>query len=449
FRYGGRPGFTRKGEVEPGVDCPHGSTHYFVDQDQIREALARQKWRSQQVIEWVIAPPGLYQVREPGLVREDILNRAISYRGFKKGIETYVNPWAAEDPGQPEVTSRIGEGFNLDGKIRPHDFVSPDGEKGIDNALYRAWGCDAPLRGNGNATFALRVKESMESRLFTMVLRVSGNQDPMNDSDAMLEIGYSPDNIVRDSRGDVAADYSYRILKSTLYTKLNAKIVNGMVETQQVERLHAPRIAWFYNQTGDVDLTKGRIRLHILPDGSSGAGLMGGYRNWRDLYAETTFWGKAGGADIEHHEDHVALYFALRRSADGMYNVKTAQYDGISTAYRIKMTSAFVVDADTPTAVSISSADPDDPWRKKAFEAIKANVTMGVETRIPQDVPPGDFEAAYPRLERHIANLPSRDFFLKMLDRPHYPDGVGVDETGNPIDDQGNRIDKHGNKLDE
>ena len=41
---------------------------------------------------------------------------AIAYRAYKRGIETYVNPWAADDPGQPQVTSRIGDGFNLDGK---------------------------------------------------------------------------------------------------------------------------------------------------------------------------------------------------------------------------------------------------------------------------------------------------------------------------------------------
>ena len=57
-----------------------------------------------------------------------------------------MNPFAAEDPGQPQVTGRIGDGFNLDGKFKPA-FVSPDGEKGIDNKLYRAWGCDAPWRG--------------------------------------------------------------------------------------------------------------------------------------------------------------------------------------------------------------------------------------------------------------------------------------------------------------
>ena len=38
-----------------------------------------------------------------------------------------------------------------------------------------------------------------------MVIRVSGNQDPMNDNDATVEIGYSPDKIVKDARGGNAA----------------------------------------------------------------------------------------------------------------------------------------------------------------------------------------------------------------------------------------------------
>ena len=98
-------------------------------------------------------------------------------------------------------------------RSRPSDFVSPDGEKGIDNALYRAWGCDAPWRGNGNATLDLRANDKMQEGLYTMVIRVSGNQDPMNDSDATVEIGYSPDKIVKDARGGIAVDYSYRILQ--------------------------------------------------------------------------------------------------------------------------------------------------------------------------------------------------------------------------------------------
>ena len=108
----------------------------------------------------------------------------------------------------------------------------------------------------------------MSEGLFTMVIRVSGNQDPMNDSDAVVEIGYSPDKIVKDSHANVSTDYSYRILQSGQYTRLKAKIKNGVVETEQVEHLHAPRIAWFYDQTGDANFAHGKIRLKIAADGA-------------------------------------------------------------------------------------------------------------------------------------------------------------------------------------
>jgi len=426
FRYGGRADFTRKGEIEPGVDCPHGSTIFFSNDQQTKITISRQKWRSQQEIEWVTRPPGLDQIRLQALARRRIWNRAIAYRGYKRGIETYVNPWAADDPGQPQVTSRIGDGFNLDGKINTNDFVSPDGEKGIDNALYRAWGCDAPWRGNGNATLDLRANDKMQEGLYTMVIRISGNQDPMNDGNAVVEIGYSPDKIVKDARGGIAMDYSYRILQAAQYKKLKATIKNGVVETEQVENLHTPRIAWFYDQTGDTNFNKGKIRLKIASDGLSGTGLIGGYRNWRDLYAENTFAQDGGQQGIREHEDHVSLYYALRRNADGMYNARTGKYDGISTVYRIKMTSAYVVYPDRPMDIPKLMLEED---RKAAFEAIKANTILGIETLVPQPVPPGTSEAGVGTMEQYIVDLPSKDFFLKTLDRPHYP---GEDENGIP-----------------
>ena len=428
------------------MDCPHGSTIHFSSATQTKIAVARQPWRSKQEIEWIAQPPGLEDVRSPLGARFSIWVRALAYRGYKRGIETYVNPFAAEDPGQPEVTSRIADGFNLDGKVKTNDFVSPDGENGIDNNLYRAWGCDAPWRGNGNATLDLRANDKMQEGLYTMVIRVSGNQDPMNDSDATVEIGYSPDKIVKDARGNVGNDYSYRILKSAQYTKMKATVKDGVVESDQVTEMHTPRIAWFYDQTGDADFHQGRLRLKISSDGLSATGLLGGYRDWRDLYAENTFAQDGGQQGVREHEDHVALYFALKRNADGMLDPKTGQNMGISTAYRVNAASAFVVDPPKPMDIPILVGDLK---RKQIFEAIRAATIKAVATRIPQDVPPGTGEAAYPGMEHSVSELSSKDFFLKTLDRPHYPDGVGMDNRGNPVDDRGNRIDKHGNRLDD
>ena len=415
FRYGGRAGFERAGEIEPGSDCLHGNSVHFAN-DKNTEAALKQPFRSQYEIESIARPPGLEQVKAPVLTRFHIWNRAITYRAWKRGIETYVNPWAAEDPGQPEVTGRIATGFNLDNNSNTGGFVAEDGEKGIDNALYRAWGCDAPWRGNGNATLHLRANDKMQGGLYTVVIRVSGNKDPMNDDNATLEIGYSPDKITKNARGDVAADFSYRIVKSEQYTKLKAKIRNGVVETEQVENLHAPRLAWFYDHAGDADFRKGKIRLEVGADGNA-KGLIGGYRNWRELYTENTFAQDGGQQGIREHEDGVALYYALKRNADGMPDPRTGEKMGISSTYRITAMPAYVVDPEKPVGVTILAAEE---RRKGAFLAIRANTIKSTLTKVVQGVPPGTSQGAFPALERNIQDLPSREFFLKTLDRPHY-----------------------------
>ncbi len=427
FHYGGRAGYERTGEIEPGSDCPHGSTVHFSNDVQVRKAVQLQAWRGNDEIDKIARPPGLDQVKAPVLTRFHIWDRAVSYRGWRHGIETYVNPFAAIDPGEPEVAGRIADGFNLDGKIGATDFVSPNGEKGIDNALYRAWGCDAPWRGNGNATLDLRANDKMQEGLYTMVIRISGNRDPMNDGDVTLEIGYSPDHIVKDARGNVATDFSYRIVKTQLYTEMKAMIRNGVLESEQTAELHAPRIAWFYDHTGDADFHQGRIRLIIGPDGNA-KGLIGGYRNWRELYAENTFAQDGGQQGIREHEDGVALYYALKRNADGMTDPKTGQNKGISTAYRIMAAPAYVVDPAKPAEVAVLTAE--EP-RRKAYLAIQAAMIEATTTRIVQPVPPGTTEASVPTLENIIGDLPSKDYFLKTLDRPLYV---------NPVDDFGNEI---------
>src|SRR5882757_10135016 len=417
FRYGGRADYSRGTEIEPGVDCLHGSTTHFAIPAQVAKTLSLIPWRTPKEVEALANPSATGLIRARDGVYFHTWRATSAYRGYNRDIETYINPFAAEDPGQPQVTSRIGEGFNLDGKIKPNDFVSPDGEKGIDNALYRAWGCDAPWRGGGNATLDLRANDKMQEGLYTMVIRVSGNQNPMNDSDAVVEVGYSPDKIVKDARGGLAMDYSYRILQSAQYTRLKARIKNGVVETEQVEHLHTPRIAWFYDQTGDTNFAKGKVRLNMSADGLSATGLLGGYRDWRELYTENTFAQDGGQQGIREHEDHVGLYYALRRNADGMLNPQTGKYDGISSVYRIKLASAYVVDPDKVMDIPKLALDEE---RMQAFLAIKANTIKGIETRVPQPVPPGTSEAAVGSYEHDIADLPSRDFFDKTLDRPHY-----------------------------
>jgi hypothetical protein len=52
-------------------------------------------------------------------------------------------------------------------------------------------------------------------------------------------------------------------------------------------------------------------------------------------------------------------------------------------------------------------------------------------------------------MERRTEGLPSRDFFVKTLDRPHYPAGTARNFSGHIVDDDGDRVGQNGQKLDE
>jgi hypothetical protein len=125
------------------------------------------------------------------------------------------------------------------------------------------------------------------------------------------------------------------------------------------------------------------------PDGTA-EGLVGGYRDWRALYAQHTFAQSGATQAVREHEDPVALYYAMRREADGTFNPKTARYDGISTAYRMKLAEAFVLDPDRPMSIPMPPAG--GLGGKKAYDETTAAMIKATATLIPQPYPPGSGE---------------------------------------------------------
>jgi hypothetical protein len=342
FHYG-----AKSGTMEPGSDCPKGTTP-----DNNYGALLKTAWRSDAEVADILRSATLKVNGTFNTNREFRLSAALRYRGFRRDIDSWVNPFTAPDPGTQEVAGKIAEGFDLD-RNPTTGFKSPDGERGIDNNLYRVMGCNMSYRGVPySAYLSTRGNDKMLEGLFTIVVRVSGNKDPMNDNDATVEIAYSPDHIVKNSVG-VIPDYSYKIVKNAQYTQMKATIKNGLVETEQVPELRLPEFAWFENNRGEAVFYKGRMRLAIGSDGSL-SGLLGGYRDWRDVYGKDTFdtSSSAGTRETYYHENQVAKYYALKRNADGMRDPKTGQNNGISAAYRFTAIRAYVVDPVKPATVN-------------------------------------------------------------------------------------------------
>ena len=364
FYYGGKPGTTEAA----GSDCPRGT----IPDNDVPKVL-KTSWRSDAEIAEITK-----KVSDGG-GGERVVSPAMSQRGFKKGIETYLNPQAAPDPGMQQVTGKIAEGFNLDGNAKTGGFTSPSGERGVDNAFYRAWGCIMSFRGSPwHAYLSQRANDKMVDGLYTIAIRVSGmGKDPMNDANAFVEIAYSPDRLVKDPMGNIVRDYSYRMVKSEQYTKVKARIKNGMIETEQTE-LHMPAFSWGETNRGDVLFHKGKLRLTMKADGTL-EGLAGGYRDWRDIYARDTFNSPSDGATREtyYHENQIGMYYALKRNADAMAD-KHGQNTAISAAFRFTAVPAYAVDPVTPAKVD----EPPYPRGQRTYARrelfLKAQATKAI-----------------------------------------------------------------------
>jgi hypothetical protein len=339
FYYG-----ARSGTEEPGTDCPKG-TIPILDY----KTVLKTSWRTDAEVAKLTLPVSA------GGEGEKVVSPAMQHRGFRRDIDSYVNPFTAPDAGMQQVTGRIAEGFNLDGKASTGGFTGINGERGIDNAFYRAWGCIMSYRGTPwHAYLSERANDKMLDGLYTMVIRLSGNSDPMNDDHVTFEVAYSPDHVVKDPMGNVVKDVSFRLVKSEQYTKLKAQIHNGVLETEQAD-IRMPEFSWGETRRGEALFKKGRLRLVLNRNGGL-SGLVGGYRDWREVYGRDTFNVPSGGATREtyYHQNQIAMYYALKRNADGYPDPRTGRNTAISSAFRFTARPAFVVDPPVPLAVDAS-----------------------------------------------------------------------------------------------
>ena len=367
FYYG-----AKAGTMEAGTDCPKGTTP-----DNDYNVLLKTAWRSDGEIAKVLKPATLEINGSFNSRREFLLSSALRYRGFRRDIDTWVNPFAAPDPGMQEVTGKIAEGFDLDNNAKT-GFISPTGKKGVDNNLYRVMGCGMAYRGKPFSSYlGTRANDKMLEGLFGIVIRVSGTEDPMNDDNAVVEIGYTPERIIKDAAGKVVTDYSYRIAKAAQYTRLNARIKNGVIQISGGADIHMPVFSWFENNRGEITFYKGRLELTMNPD-TSLTGMVGGYIDWRQYYGRDTFdtSSSAGTRETYYHENQLSKYYALKRNADGLPDPKTGQNMGISAAFRLTGVPAYVRDSSQPVAINEPLSSKAAPIYRALFR--KASMTATI-----------------------------------------------------------------------
>lgn len=270
----------------------------------------------------------------------------LPYRGPGE-LNVIKLPGIVPDPGFVAPRAKIVRGFDLDANdgtgqfprhTRPHsNFTSPDGRKGIDNQLFTVFGCVEGWRRKG--FLPMIGNELRRAGGLSILIEVSGIDDPRNDKDVTVSLYFSADSMKRDGTSKtVLPDYTYRVNPnpefSQDFARFRGRLVNGVVTTgvlPQVTMHEGPMSTW--------TMFEARLRLELKEDGGM-TGTFGGYRDIREMLPMAFFQ----ASDYENTIGFNApgMYNAVKRAADGLRDPETGEYVGLSSAYELEGVPAFI-----------------------------------------------------------------------------------------------------------
>ncbi|HEY9216752.1 MAG TPA: hypothetical protein VIO94_01795, partial [Phenylobacterium sp.] len=319
----------KEGVIDPGTDCPAGSN---AEPDWIKIMVAA--GYTPEEAKWLRNPANPTRSAVHG-------QNQMAFRG-KDRANVYVHPTSTPDPGLTPVTGKIAEGVDLDGDQKT-GFISPTGERGIDNEFYRTLGCWKTYRGPPRkSSGALQFNDGMREGSWTVLIVVAGaGDDPMNDDDVSVGFYMGADKLVKDGNGDVARDYTFRIEPHRKFEGvLKGRVKAGRILTQATPEM------WIRDPgySRELQLLQAKADLTMQPDGSL-KGYLGGYRPWETVYRG---WVAARGPVIEALTwvQLPGVYYALKRNADYSPTGPGGEKTHISSALRIEAVPAFVMAPD-------------------------------------------------------------------------------------------------------
>ncbi len=242
-----------------------------------------------------------------------------------------------------EITGDIAFGMNLDGKVGPNDFVSPSGEPGIDNQLWRSVGCNENYRPPEGTTQDYANKSLRNTRYSRLLLELTGVSSLENDEDVTVTMYRGLDNLLTDATGAqivpggtmrIDAKWGEKVVRT-----FKGKIVNGTLITEPEPDVVIP----WATDTLPPTVTRFRdmrMQLNLRPDVA--IGYFGGYVDLEAWYWETM------KSESTHHQSNgrttlSSLYKILRKNADAYPDPKTGEYTALSSALEAQFVQTYIV----------------------------------------------------------------------------------------------------------
>lgn len=263
---------------------------------------------------------------EDGVVRTEVDTRLMR-EGRRFHLETSEEPFPFYDGAGPTAY-----GVNLDGKVTPEDYRSPEGEEGIDNELNRALACIPIYRGPDGAFYHFSNLFMYGNAYNRWMFELTGVDDLANDDNVTVTFYRGLDDLVSDASGKgFVAGGTQRVdarWGQSFIQEVQGKIVDGVLTTEPAERTKFP---WSFPGIGGGFHIFRDFQLKLTLTPKTAEGLLAGYvdveqynhrlnRNW------TT-----------HHQSYgqlsaASLYRAMKRLADGYPDPDTGANTAISSA---------------------------------------------------------------------------------------------------------------------
>lgn len=231
-------------------------------------------------------------------------------------------------------------GANLDGKVGPNDFTSPEGEKGVDNQLFRVIGCDDNMRGPNGTIYGVGGNYVRNVTFNRMIVELTNVDSLANDADVDVKITKGLDKLMTDAGGDKMLPGGTQRVDTRWGKKftqtMKGKIVNGVLVTNPVPVL---KIIDTRNRTPIEDLFRdGRLVLKVSADYAEGiaAGYVDISRFYFNFNKEFNTFVQAYGRTDAH-----GMYKKMMELADA-YPDKDGKNTAISGAILMKFAQTFV-----------------------------------------------------------------------------------------------------------
>jgi hypothetical protein len=232
-------------------------------------------------------------------------------------------------------SGKVAAGLDLDGKVGKEDFISPNGDRGVDNQLWRAVGCVRAFRDSSTVETA---RKTLLSARAPTLIELRGLDDPVNDSEVDVAVYGAVEALSKDGRGGVLARSTFSIdPNQRLTARTKGRIANGVLTTDPFDV-----VLNYKEQIIDAPrhIRGARVQATLKADGTIEGGIFGYYT--LDSYYLSVEQMTMNGANLSG-VSCPGVRLAIDKFADGYRDPQTGKYTAISSAYSFHGVPAFVV----------------------------------------------------------------------------------------------------------